>query len=792
MRISEAWLRSYVNPQITSSELVDQLTMAGLEVDSIIPAASKFTGVVVGEVFAVEQHPDADRLRVCQVSIGKSEPIQIVCGASNVRVGMKAPTALIDAILPGDFKIKKSKLRGIESFGMMCSEKELDLAAEADGLMELPADAPVGADLREYLILDDNIIELDLTPNRADCLSVEGLAREIAALNKMDWAITEFKEKSVEYLEKLNVGVHSEAACPRYLGRLITNINPQIESPLWMKERLRRSGIRSLGAIVDITNYVLIELGQPLHAFDASKITGAISVRYAQMGESAVLLNGQNIELDDETLVIADDEKVLALAGVMGGSESAVSSETTNIFLECAFFSPKYMAGKARKYGLHTDSSHRFERGVDSTLQKRAIERATQLIVDIAGGKVGELVDLTSLSELPTRKKILLRKQRLEKMLDVQLTSEQVKDIFLRLGMDAQSNDDDWLVCPPGFRFDIEIEADLIEEIARIIGYNNLPSHKLIISSDLNKANESLIDIERIKDLLVDQGYQEAITYSFVNPELQRVLAPDDAVIPLKNPISSELSVMRSTLWSGLLMVALHNIHRQQNRVRLFETGLRFFFNKDQHINQQKMLSGLILGGVCPEQWGLSESKVDFFDVKADIESIFILAGTKVKFVAAQHPALHPGQTAEILSFDGQKIGWVGMLHPTLENQFGFDTQVFLFEMDQELILNKSIPKFKTLSKYPSVRRDLALIVDEDIPVNMIIDTINNCNETALQEVHVFDIYRGKGVDAGKKSVALGLIMQDCSQTLTELEIDAIFDRMLKELSIKIGARLRD
>lgn len=791
MQISEAWLRELVNPAISSAELVAQLTMAGLEIDSITPVAAEFSGVVVGEVLEMEKHPDADKLRVCKVAVGEAEPLQIVCGASNVRVGLKIPAALCGAVLPGDFKIKKSKLRGVESFGMLCSEKELGLADDAQGLMELAADAPVGTNIRDYLQLNDNVLEVDLTPNRADCLSVEGLAREVAVLNTLDWSPVSFANAQVSHQDTLEIKISAAEACPRYLGRLIKGVNPKAEVPLWMVEKLRRSGQRSLGILVDVTNYVLLELGQPLHAFDAAKLTGAITVRYGNDGEELPLLNDQTIKLDTESLVIADDKQALALAGVMGGSATAVSDSTTDVFLECAFFTPALIAGKARKFGLHTDSSHRFERGVDPFLQHRAIERATQLIVDIAGGSVGVINEVTNTATVPSRAPVTLRKQRLAKILSVEFADETVSGIFQRLGMHVETVADGWQVTPPGFRFDISIEADLIEEVARIVGYNQLPSTRLLLRSELGKAPEATLTLERVQDLLVDKGYQEAITYSFVDEEIQQLIAPNETVVRLQNPISSELSVMRTSLWCGLLRAALYNTNRQQNRVRLFETGLRFI-NVDGETKQEKMLAGLALGSVNTEQWGEKTRKVDFFDMKADIEALSSLVACQFTYTAAKHPALHPGQSAKITNAAGETVGWMGMLHPTLEKKLGFDHQVFLFELNQDLILQRQVPRFAPLSKFPSVRRDMALIVNENISAQQIIDCIHACNETTIQKVMIFDIYRGQGIEANHKSVAVSLQLQNFTQTLTDSEIDAIFSRVLETLTRTIGAKLRD
>ena len=791
MKISESWLRTFVNPAISTDELASQLTMAGLEIDAVEPVAGELTGVVIGEVINMIAHPDADRLRVCKVTIGESEPLQIVCGAANVRVGLKMPTALVGARLPNDFKINKSNLRGVESFGMLCSEKELGLSAEAEGLMELPDDAPVGVNICEYLALDDYCIEVDLTPNRADCLSIEGIAREVAVLNQLPFQPLTVAPIAITHDKKLNVFIDAPVACPRYLGRLILNVNNQVATPRWMQERLRRCGLRSISALVDITNYVLLELGQPLHAFDADKIEGSITVNYAQNVDILNLLDGEMVTLDEKSLIISDDKGTLALAGVMGGDYSAVKPHTKNVFLECAFFTPVVIAGKARQFGMHTDSSHRFERGVDYQLQYRAIDRATALILQICGGDAGEITDATTESELPQRHAIELRAAQLQKILGVSLPPESVKTVLERLGMQVTEQANGWQIMPPSFRFDINIEADLIEEIARIHGYNNIPNNQLTLRGGINQAAETAMSLERLKDLLVDRGYQEAITYSFIDEHLQQTLAPSVHYIPLQNPISAELAVMRTSLWSGLLLAALHNTHRQHHRVRLFESGLRFLQDGRQTL-QEKMLAGLALGHAYPEQWGEAPRPVDFFDVKADLQAMFSLTGYHISFESGEHETLHPGQTAKILTESGELMGWLGMLHPQLEKTLGFETPVFLFELSQDLLLHKKRAQFKPLSKFPSVRRDLALLVKEDVNAGDIVACIQSCDESLLQEVIVFDVYRGKGVEEGYKSVALTFVLQNQTQTLTDNEIDAIVSIFIETLSQRLGAKLRE
>lgn len=792
MKFSEQWLREWVNPSVTTEELCHQLTMAGLEVDAVEPVAGEFSGVVVGEVVRVEPHPDADKLRVTQVNIDQDELLTIVCGAANVREGLRVPTAVVGAKLPGDFKIKKAKLRGVPSFGMLCSESEIGLAESASGLMELPGDAPIGENLRTYLNLDDVTIELGLTPNRSDCLSVAGIAREVGVLNRMPINAPTIAALSGASDETLPVTVSAPGDCPRYLGRIIRGVDVAAPTPLWMQERLRRSGLRSLGPVVDVTNYILLELGQPMHAFDLGKIKGGIHVRRANAEEKLTLLNEQEITLDAESLVIADDSGPLALAGVMGGEASAVSDSSGDIFLESAFFSPDSIAGRARSYGLHTDSSHRFERGVDPQLASLALERATALLLEITGGTAGTVVEVSDESSLPQRKPIHLRHPRCERILGTELAKEQLEDILQRLGMQLATVEEGWLVTAPSFRFDIAIEVDLIEEIGRIVGYSNLPSSRPVSALSMQPRPEGQVGKRELARLLVDRGYQEVISYSFVDPKMQQRFDPSAEPIALTNPISSDLAVMRTTLWAGLLPILQHNLNRQQSRVRLFEYGLAFI-RQGSEIKQENRLSGVVYGSVEPEQWGSATRKVDFYDVKGDIEALLALTHRRdaFDFVAETHPALHPGQSARIY-LKGEAIGWLGAIHPTLERELDLHGQTYLFEIEATALCTRMVAKFTEISKFPAIRRDLAVVVEQGVSAAEVLDCISSAAPDTLMNLKLFDVYQGEHIDSGRKSLALGLTLQAQSRTLTDEEVDAAIKTVVNTLGTKLGATLRE
>ncbi|SFU29723.1 phenylalanine--tRNA ligase subunit beta [Halomonas korlensis] len=791
MKFSEQWLRDWISPPLSTQALADQLTMAGLEVDAIAPVAAAFDGVVVAEVVGKEPHPDADKLNVCRVDDGSGEPVQVVCGAPNVAVGQKVPFAQVGALLPGDFTIKKAKLRGVESRGMVCSASELGLEEETSaGILELPVSAPVGESFRDFMGLDDHTIDVDLTPNRGDCLSLKGLAREVGVLNRLPVAGPDIAPVPSTHDLDFPVRVEVGERCPRYIGRLIKGVDVTAETPLWMVERLRRSGVRSIDPVVDITNYVMLEIGQPLHAFDLANLHGAVIVRLAREGERLVLLDGQDISLDADTLVIADERGPLAIAGVMGGEHSGVGGQTRDIFLEAAFFAPLAIAGQARRYGLHTDASHRFERGVDADLARDAAERATALLLAITGGEPGPLVVVEDNDHLPAARSTTLRETRLTQALGMPLAVDEVTEILQRLGMTVDKRAGEWVVRVPSWRFDVAIEEDLIEEVARIHGYNRLPVRRPAARLALRADNEAKVPLTRLRRQMVARGYQEAITYSFVAPELQRAMFPEAVSPVLANPISSDLSVMRASLFPGLVRAMQHNLNRQQTRVRLFETGLTFRGPLDD-LHQVPMLGALACGSRDPEGWNGDNRQADFFDIKGDLESLLSLGEVDAwRFEPAAHPALHPGQCARILH-RGEEAGWIGTLHPAVRASLGLKVDALLFEVRLDALTQGRVPTFTPLSRHPEVRRDLAFLVGADLPVQALLDTIASQAGEWLSEARLFDVYRGQGVPEGRKSVALGLTWQHPSRTLNDEEINQLVDAIVTESRQHLGAELR-
>ncbi|WP_295543681.1 phenylalanine--tRNA ligase subunit beta [uncultured Thiohalocapsa sp.] len=791
MRFSEAWLREWVDPPLDTQALADQLSLSGLEVDALEPAAPAFSGVVIGHVQRVQAHPDAAKLRVCEVDIGDAEPLGIVCGAANVAAGQRVPVATVGARLPGDFKIKRAKLRGVASHGMICSAAELGLAESADGIMVLPGDAPVGEDLRAWMALDDQCIELDLTPDRADCLSIAGVARDVGVLNRVDVRAPRVMPVAPAVDDAVAVELTAPAACPRYLCRVIRGVDPNAPTPLWMCERLRRSGLRPLGIAVDVTNYVLLELGQPMHAFDLARIDGGITVRLAHAGESLALLNGETATLGADTLVIADRAKALALAGIMGGADSAVGPATRDLLLESAFFAPAAIAGKARGYGLHTDASHRFERGVDPTGCARAMERATALLLAVAGGEAGPVVEAAAADQLPAPPVIALRRRRIEQVLGLGLDSAAVADILGRLGMRLTDTDAGWQVVPPSGRFDIRLEVDVIAELGRVHGYDRIPVTHARSAAVTRAPLEMAYDPARARRVLLDRGWFEAVTYSFVSPELARLIDPEQTPLALANPLSAELSVMRTSLWPGLLQALRQNLARQQGRVWLFEAGLRFCTDGDQ-LHQEPMLAGAAVGPVLPEQWGAPARETDFFDVKADVEALLAVAGAadEVSFVPAAHPALHPGQCAR-LERHGRAMGWIGAIHPSLAAQLDLPVTVQLFELATAALGGGSRPAFAGVSKFPSIRRDLAIVVAADVSFDTVRSVVRAAAGALLRDLVLFDVYVGEKVGPGRKSMALGLILQDVSQTLRDDDVAAVVARVLAALQRETGAELR-
>jgi phenylalanyl-tRNA synthetase beta chain len=784
MQFSEHWLRQFVNPKLDADALGHALTMAGLEVEEQVLVAPLFNHVVVGEIVEAVKHPDADRLQLCKVNVGLAKPLQIVCGAPNARVGLKAPCAMVGAKL-ADFKIKEAKVRGVESFGMMCSAKELGLTEEADGLLEFSDAATVGMNVRDYLDLDDTLYTIKLTPNRADCLSILGVARDVTAITGAPMTLPMDNELRVTSDKLQAVNVSEVEACPSYFGLVVEGVNAKAITPDWMVRALERSGLRSISAIVDITNYVLLELGQPMHAFDLAKLNADIDVRFAQKDEQIKLLNDTTVKLAHDDLVIADASGPIALAGIMGGEPTSVTNDTTNIFLEAAFFTPEVMAGKARRFGLSTDSSYRFERGVDYGNTKQALARAASLVLSICGGQAGAMTEVVA--KLPVRKKVSLRYARVQSVLGIDISKEAVGKILTLLGFSFEENNDTFVVQAPTYRFDIEREADLIEEVARLHGYDKIPAITPVANLNILPLPATKLSQSWLKDCMQSQGYQEVVTYSFVAESWERDLLANPAPIKLKNPIASNLSVMRSGLWGGLLDVLTYNLNRKQERAMLFEVGGTFHLI-EKGFREENHVAGLCYGAATPEQWGNAARDFDFYDVKATIDS---LTHGQAEYRKETHAALHPGQTARVY-LQGKAIGWIGKLHPKWQQTYDLPKATILFELETTLLLKAELPVYEEVSKFIAVRRDIAVVVDEAVEAQSIIDAVHAAKIPLLQKMQLFDIYQGKGIAESKKSLAFLILMKDTHKTMVDSEADAAMAKLLKLLENKFDAQLRN
>ena len=790
MKFSEKWLREWVDPALTSRQLQQQITMAGLEVDSAETPAPALAGVVCAKVLELEKHPTKSRLSVCQVDDGEHH--QVVCGAANVSVGGIYPYARVGSQVPAG-TIGAKKLAGIASTGMLCSAQDLGLEESSTGLLPLDDTAVPGQTKTEYLQLDDQVIELELTPNRGDCLSIRGLAREVATLNTMSFNEPSLSPVPPTIDDAISIRLEAGAACPRYVGRIIRGINARIKTPDWMREKLRRSGVRSLGPVVDVTNYVMLELGQPMHAFDLAKIDRGIVVRQARDGEALDLLNGKQINARQGSLLICDHNKPLALAGIMGGEHSAVSDDSVDILLESAFFTPHLLAGQPRHYNLYTDSSHRFERGVDCRLQKTAIERATELLLGIVGGSPGFVVEVCDESHLPKQEQVVLRAERITKVLGIEVAGSRVSDILTRLGMQIREQKKGrWLINPPGFRPDISLEVDLIEEIARVNGYEEIPARPALSNTGLRGQQEQVLSEERLVDVLLARGYSESVSYSFVESGMQQLLDPDQPAIALANPLSEEMAVMRTSLWPGLIKACQYNLRRQQDRVRLFEIAL-IYSGTVADINQRKHVAGIAAGSYVPEQWTANAAGLDFFQCKSDFEAILGLTGRAEEFIfnKARHKALHPGQTAQVF-WQGELVGWIGGLAPHVLSALDIDSPVFVFDLDLSIFQLCRIPQYQDVTKFPLVRRDLAILVDEGLPAQLVAASIRDAAGQSLFSLDLFDVYTGKSVPKGKKSLAFALQLQHRERTLMEQEVDELVDRILAQLSKRHQATLRE
>jgi phenylalanyl-tRNA synthetase beta chain len=785
MKFSEHWLRTLVDPPLTSDELAHRLTMSGIEVEDNVPAAPLFTDVVVGRVLAVARHPNADRLTVCQVDAGRSPPLSIVCGAPNVAPGVVVPCALVGAELPGGLRIKPATVRGVESQGMLCSAKELGLSDDASGLLLLEPTLEPGADVRAALDLDDRVFTLKLTPNRADCLSVLGVAREVAAITTAPLTAPPLSPMPVTAQSRRQVRVDEPGACPRFCARVIEGIDPQASTPEWLRRRLERSGIRSISAVVDVTNYVMLELGQPLHAYDDALLNGDIVVRFARRGEKLTLLNGQTLELDPDLLLVADEKKPLGLAGIMGGGHSGIAATTRTVFLEGAFWDPGVIQGKARRLGFSTDAGFRFERGVDFAIGPVAVERATQLIIDLCGGAAGPLLDVRG--ELPRRDPVRVRGARIARLLGIRIAAETVADIFTRLQLKPRREGEDFFCTPPSFRFDLAIEEDFVEEVARLYGYEQIPSVPPVQPQTMLPEPEDVRPTAGLRARLTSRDYQEVITFSFVSSEWERALGIEADPIRVRNPIASNLDVMRSSLLGGLLDTLRSNANRKQERVRIFEVG-RCFGRGPDGFDQPLRIGGLAYGAALPEQWGVTKRPADFFDVKGDVEALG--APVAVRTEAAPHPALHPGRSARVLLGD-QPAGWLGELHPRLVRVFELPQAPVVFELDLDRLRRRPKPSAAAVSKLPTVRRDLAVVIDENVPVQSVLDALVAAKPAAVEQLALFDVYRGPGIGAGKKSLAILVLMQDTARTLTDAEIDAAVVSLLRVIQDRFGGALR-
>lgn len=790
MKFSENWLREFVNPDIDSETLMHQLTMAGLEVDGNEPACSTFDGLVVAEVKSVTKHPDADKLHICEVDCGEKELLTIVCGAPNVREGLRTVLAKVGATLADIPKLKAVALKGVTSYGMLCSAAEIGLGEGNAGIIELSRLEEVGKSLADIIDINDNIIDVSLTPNRGDCFSLKGLAREVAVFNNLDLADLEIESVKVTSKANRNIRLSAKADCPHYMGRIIENVDATVKTPLWMSEKLRCSGVRTINVIVDITNYVMLELGQPMHAFDNDLLKGDINVRYPNGSEKVKLLDESEHELKSDTLLISDDSGPLAMAGIMGGFDSAVTTESKNVFLESAFFLPESIIGKSRQYGLHTESSHRFERGVDPQLQEKAIERASQLILQLCGGGAAAVIEVVSEEDMPKNDQVILRKSQIKRVLGIDLDDQFVTDTFSKLEMHINSNENQWVIIPPSHRFDIKIEVDLIEELARIYSYDAInvatPSNHLA----MRKSDSFHASVKQLREILVNNDYQEVITYSFIDPNVDKTLNKNEKSLVLANPIAPELSQMRSSLITGLLNSLKYNIKRQQERVRLFETGL--IFEGCEELKQNYHIAGLCYGNTFEKQWDIDNSSIDFYDLKNDV--LAILAATvemeRVELKQSESEILHPGQAVDVL-IDDAKAGYFGQLHPKIAAKLDLKENVYLFDFEVKYLNKKNVVKFQPISKFPSVKRDISIIIDEEIPLSEVTTFIKSNATVALSNLELFDVYQGEGIEKKKKSLALGLTFQVTSSTLRDEEVESIIGNVLDGLFNKFGAKLR-